>query len=173
MPITPDTMHRFVALAAERIHGDLVVLGGAVLPLVGVFHRVTHDVDVAAPDEATLDLFRIADELGLPPEAVNQAAAFFLHRIPDWRDHLILVREGRAGRVHRPDAALYILLKLSRLSESDLADCLAYLDATRARGEPVRAEVIEGAIHRETRRRPGKDRLRRLKVLLAALERSG
>lgn len=104
MPVTRETMERFVALATERIRGDIVVLGGAVLPLVGIAHRVTHDVDVAAPDGAALDLFRIAEDLGMPPEAVNLAASFFLHRIPEWPEHLILVREGSAGRVYRPDA---------------------------------------------------------------------
>ena len=85
-------LKRFVSLASQRLRGDWVVLGGAVLPLLGVEQRITLDIDIAGPETATnretLELMNIADELDLPVESINQAAAFFLHRIPGWNDRL-------------------------------------------------------------------------------------
>lgn len=67
--VSAQLMARFVSLAAERLEGAWVIMGGAVLPLVGVEHRVTLDIDVAGPDTAdmaqTLALMEIAVEIGL------------------------------------------------------------------------------------------------------------
>jgi len=122
------TVKKFVEKATDKLTGDWVILGGAVLPLIGKQVRVTLDIDVAGPKIATLDhtlkLMEIAEELGLPPEAINQAGAFFLYRIPQWKNHLVLIRKGKSGGFFRPDLWLYVRLKGSRLSESDLSDCI-------------------------------------------------
>ncbi len=62
------------------------------------------------------------------------AAEFFVNRIPDWREHVEPFRSGAAGRVLRPSPTLFLLLKLARLSDTDLADCVALLDRVRAEG---------------------------------------
>ena len=120
---------RFVRLAGDRLTGDWVVMGGIVLPLLGVEHRVTVDIDLAGPADATnaetFALMEIAERLGLAPESINQAGAHFLHRVRGWQDDLVLLHQGRRARLHRPGVTLFVLLKLSRLSESDLADCRA------------------------------------------------
>ena len=171
MRLDRTTLDRFLQLAADRLDGDWVVVGGMVLPLVGIEHRVTLDIDVAGPEgnRQTLELLELAAELGLAPEAVNQAAAFFLHRIEGWQDHLIPVRKGLRGTFHRPDATLYVLLKLWRLTETDLADCRLYLDWARAHGEKPDAQRIRKAVRKELRARPTAERCARLQAILASL----
>lgn len=143
-------LERFVKLAGRRLRGDWVVMGGGVLPLLGIEHRVTVDVDVAGPADAgqdqTLELMRIAEELGLPVEAINQAGAFFLHRIGGWREDLVTVHEGPTATIHRPNVTLFLLLKISRLSESDLADCTELLRWAARHGEEPDAPRIRSAI---------------------------
>jgi hypothetical protein len=160
-----------LARLTESLSGDWVLLGGAVLPLVGITHRVTYDIDLAGPPDApqVLELVELAAGMGLPPEAVNQAAAFFLHRIEGWSRHLIPVVSGARARVFRPDATLYVRLKIGRLSDADLADCLRYLEFAAAHGEPADADGLMRAVRAETRKRPGPERAARLRTLLRAL----
>ncbi len=171
MRLDRRTLDKFLHLAADRLDGDWVVVGGMVLPLVGIEHRVTLDLDVAGPEgnRQTLELLELASELGLAPEAVNQAAAFFLHRIDGWQDHLIPVRKGIRGTFHRPDATLYVLLKLGRLTETDLVDCRRYVDWAREHDEPPDAERLRTAVRKELRARPPAERRARLETLLASL----
>jgi hypothetical protein len=82
----------------------------------------------------TLDLVVLAigaRDLGLPVEALNSAADFFVHRIPDWRRQIEPFRTGKSGRVFRPSPTLFLILKLRRLSTRDLDDCLELLRRCR------------------------------------------
>ena len=171
MAMDGDLLDRFLDLAVDRLDGYWVIIGGMVLPLVGIQHRVTLDIDVAGPEGnlQTLELLEIAQAIGLPPEAVNQAAAFFLHRIPGWERHLIPVRKGLRATFHRPDATLYVLLKLARLTATDLADCLQYLQWACDRNEPIEAEALRQAVDRELGAGHGPEKRERLKAVRAAL----
>ena len=166
---------RFVTLAVERLEGDWVVLGGTVLPLLGIEHRVTLDIDVAGPQTAgnrdLLTLMGIADELGLPVETINQAATFFLHRVPDWANLLVPVQTGAKARVLRPNATLFMLLKLERLSEADLSDCLQMLGFAKRTGEVVDAARLKLTVERQVAAGCGPERLTRLGTLGDALDR--
>ncbi|MEI6399611.1 MAG: hypothetical protein WCO71_12655, partial [Pseudomonadota bacterium] len=84
-----------------------------------------------------LTLMEISQSLGLPIEAINQAGAFFLHKIQNWENKLILVHKEQKASIYRPNLELYLRLKIARLSESDLEDCLRYLDYTILHGEPI------------------------------------
>jgi hypothetical protein len=170
--IDAATLARFVALASERLEGDWVVIGGAVLPLLGIAHRVTLDIDVAGPDEADMRqmnvLLEIGEELGLPIGAVNQAGSYFLHRIEGWAGHLVPVRRGRRATVHVPDATLFLLLKARRLTETDLADCEKVVEWARAHGKPIDVERLRADVGaaRESATGDRRDRLGRLLDLL-------
>jgi hypothetical protein len=172
-PIDRDLLDHFLALAGERLAGDWVVIGGTVLPLLGAGHRVTIDIDIAGPEEAgmaeTLALFGIAGELGLPPEAINQAATFFLHRVPGWRDRLVPVHQGSRARILVPDPTLFVLLKIGRLTEADLADCLAMLALAGRRGWAVDGEGLRQAVHGALREAASPGRTGRLRTLLETL----
>jgi hypothetical protein len=122
---------KFLELAAKELKGDWVVMGGTVMVLMGVNDRFTVDIDLAGPKTATqadtLKLMTIAEKIGLAPEAINQAGAFFLNRIPRWEDNLVTILKTKHFSLARPNAFLFLQLKLGRLSESDLGDCFNML----------------------------------------------
>jgi hypothetical protein len=171
MTMDGDLLERFLDLAVDRLDGDWVIIGGRVLPLVDIQHRVTLDIDVVGPEwnQQTLELLQIAVAIGLAPEAVNQAAAFFLHRIPGWGHHLIPVRKGLRATFHRPDSTLYVLLKLARLTATDLQDCMQYLQWAGDRNETIEADVLRQAVDRELGAGPGPEKRERLEALRAVL----
>ena len=171
--IDQTLLGRFVTLAVERLEGDWVVLGGTVLPLLGIEHRVTLDIDVAGPDTAgnreLLILMGIADELGLPVETINQAATFFLHRVPDWPALLVPLQTGAKARLFRPNATLFILLKMARLSETDLSDCLHMLAFAERTREVVDSARLRLALDEQAAAGCSAGRLARLGTLRDAL----
>jgi len=151
---------RFLALAAERLTGEWLLIGGAAAAAWFRDDRVTEDIDLIGllgTQDERFALMELAGEAGLPIEAVNSAADFFVRKIPDWRAHLVPLVAARAT-IYRPSATLFLLLKLERLSESDLDDCvrlLAYgepLDAPRVRARldalPATADAALGARRR-------------------------
>lgn len=87
----------------------------------------------------------LAAEAGLPVEAVNSAADFFVRKIADWRTQLVPFVRRRAT-IYRPNATLFLLLKLERLSAVDLEDCLGLLAHCRATGELVDAERVRARL---------------------------
>lgn len=125
-------MKKFIALASEQLEGEWVVMGGTVLPLLGIDLRVTVDIDVVGlelknSNQQSLRLMALAESMGLPIEAVNQAGAYFLSKIPDVREHLVLYHESKKCKIYRPNVYLFLKLKIARLSQSDLEDCLAMI----------------------------------------------
>ncbi len=168
------TLRRFAQLVGERLTGDWVVLGGSALTLIGIGDRVTLDIDVASArasgQDDTIVLLEIALALGLPVEAVNQAAAFFLRDIPDWRADLTAIHKGPSATVHVPGPTLYVLTKIGRLSSSDLADCTTMLRHARAERIPVDTERLRAAIDRAFDAEPSPPRAERLRALRATIE---
>jgi hypothetical protein len=120
----------FLDKLCEELEGEWLLVGGAAACLWFAPERVTEDIDLvglAGRMEDRLALMRLAGAEGLPIEAVNSAADFFVYRIPDWRSQIEVLRRGPRAVVYRPTATLFLLLKLRRLSEQDLEDCEALL----------------------------------------------
>jgi len=166
-------LNRFLMKAGDKLAGDWVLLGGSLMPLLGEYIRATHDIDLAGfgPKEQaqTLKLLELAEDLRLPIEAINQAAAFFLHKIPKWKEDLILIHKGAKASIYRPNATLYVCLKLSRFSESDLEDCFAMIRVAKKLKEPMDRGRLSKAIH--VRRSKDDEALtKRLGLLSAALK---
>jgi hypothetical protein len=67
-------------------------------------------------------------------------------RVPGWRGELELLRRGARGTIHRPTPTLFLLLKVGRLSEQDLEDCLAAIDRARADGLRLDAARVLAAL---------------------------
>ena len=164
------TLQRFLKLAADRLVGNWVIMGAIVLPLLGIDHRTTNDIDMAGPEDAgnegLFTLMSIAEHLGLPVETINQAGAYFLHGIDGWRDEIILLHQGENASIHRPSVTLFVLLKLGRMTESDLIDCLEFLRFAKKRGEIVDVarldKIIRAAMRDEKTSGPKHDRLEHL-----------
>jgi hypothetical protein len=121
---------RVIDAITDRLDGEWLLIGGALVALWAEPRRVTEDIDVVGmrgtPDERYA-LMNLAIELGLPIEVVNSAADFFVRRIPGWRDEVEVLQAGARSTVYRPTPTLFVILKLGRLSEQDLADCEAVL----------------------------------------------
>jgi hypothetical protein len=129
-----------VQRVVDRLPGDWLLVGGALVALWLDGRRVTEDVDLvglAGTGADRLSLLGLAADLGLPVEALNSAADYFVHQIPDWTDQIVVFRTGAAGRVYRPTPTLFLLLKLGRLSGRDLEDCLELLRRCRQEGLEV------------------------------------
>ncbi len=117
-------------LAADRLDGEWLVAGGSAAAVWFATDRTTEDVDMiglAGTQAERFALMELAAEAGLPIEAVNSAADFFVRKIPDWRDQLVPLVQRRAT-IYRPTATLFLLLKIERLTAIDLGDCLALLE---------------------------------------------
>lgn len=125
-----DRLDAIVTAVCDRLEGDWLLIGGAIAALWFEPRRTTEDVDilgVAGKASDRFALFALADSLGIPIESMNSAADFFVQRIPDWQSQMVLFRSGPKGRVFRPTATLFLLLKLGRLDERDLDDCRALI----------------------------------------------
>lgn len=119
-----------VQAVADRLDGEWLLVGGSLVALWIEPRRTTEDVDlvpVRGSKDARMALLGLAADLGLPVEALNSAADFFVERIPGWTDEIEVLRKGRRGTIYRPSPTLFLLLKIRRLSEEDLRDCLALL----------------------------------------------
>jgi hypothetical protein len=119
-----------VQSVADHLPGDWLLVGGALVALWLDTRRVTEDVDLVGIEGSGADrlsLLGLARDLGLPVEALNSAADFFVHRVPDWRQQIEPFRIGKTGRVFRPSPTLFLVLKIRRLSTRDLDDCLELL----------------------------------------------
>ena len=135
-------LSKLINQVADQIDGDWVVIGGMVLPLLGDEYRVTVDVDLVsteekASQERTLQLMQIAQDAGLPIETINSAGGFFLYRIKGWKNDLVLLKKGKRGRIFRPNATLYLILKIGRMSETDLEDCKKMIRFAQKQNEPI------------------------------------
>jgi hypothetical protein len=143
-----DAIERIVRAIGDRLDGQWLIVGGAALALWVAPRRVTEDVDVVPilqTGSERLALLELAEQLGLPIEAVNSAADFFVRRIDGWELQLELLHRGARSPVYRPNATLMLLLKLGRLSERDLEDCKLVL-ATGAAVDRARLERALAAL---------------------------
>jgi hypothetical protein len=167
------TLRRFMELAGDRLSGDWVIIGGCVLHILGIGQRTTFDIDVAGPKEAGMDqavtLMEIAEEMGLPVESINQAGAFFLQRIEAWEEQVVAIHRGETATFHVPSATLFLLLKLGRLTEADLSDCLRIIEHARERDEPIDSERVAESARRVLDGAVSEGHRKRIEALLAAL----
>lgn len=114
---------------ADGEPGEWVLLGGSLTLAVGASDRATLDIDLGRADApvwfSPAGLMGIAESLGIPIEAINQASNYFLHKQP-FKDLLIPFVTGKASTVYRPHFDLFLRLKLERLSHTDAGDIIAY-----------------------------------------------
>lgn len=134
-----------LAEAARQLEGEWLLVGGAAAAAWFSSARTTEDIDLvglAGTSAERLALMNLAASAGIPVEAVNSAADFFVRKIDGWRDELVPLVRGSRAAIYRPSATLFVLLKIERLTATDLDDCLALLDHCAATGEPVDRERV-------------------------------
>lgn len=165
------TLKRFLKKAGEELHGDWILIGGTVLPLLGINHRVTTDIDLLPLDKLTLnsvvlDLMALAEKLNLPVETINQAGLYFLEKIPNYWLKMVLLHKGPTATLYRPDINLFLELKMKRLSEADYSDCIDFIKYAKKKKEPINITSLETILSQEIKMSyenpPRRERLEKL-----------
>ena len=149
MELERQSIESIVHAVADRLEGEWLLVGGALVALWLQPERTTEDVDLVGfqrSADSRLELFELADELGLPVEIMNTAADFFVERIPGWREETEPFYRGTRGAIHRPSPTLFLLLKVRRLSPRDLSDCRALIEKASTESLPLDAERVVHAI---------------------------
>jgi hypothetical protein len=130
-----ERLEEVLAAMVEHLEGEWLLVGGALVALWLEPRRVTEDIDLVSLETSQEQRFRLmefAAAAGLPIEAVNSAADFFVRRIAGWEQEIELFRSGSRGKIYRPTPTLFLLLKIGRLSDQDLADCRTVIARARA-----------------------------------------
>ena len=73
----------------DGLTGEWLLVGGALVSVWVEPRRVTEDIDLVGLTGTQGERLALMDavfSLGLPVEAVNSAADFFVHRISGWRE---------------------------------------------------------------------------------------
>jgi len=110
----------------KNLRGDWLLVGGALLLVLGISDRITIDIDLVPLDEITnkdqLKIMKIAEDNNFPPETINFAAEFFVKKQKNWREELVILFESENTKLYRPSKKLFRLLKEQRGTETDLMD---------------------------------------------------
>jgi hypothetical protein len=134
---------------SDQLEGDWLLIGGALVALWLEPDRTTEDIDLIGMRGEPAERYALLDfaaRSGLPIESINSAADFFVQRIPGWREQVEVLRVGARGRILRPAPTLFLLLKIGRLSERDLADCLAAIAASGSSLDRARVKAALAAL---------------------------
>src|SRR4051812_5360772 len=110
-----DRVRAFLALAGDRLDGEWLVIGGAAAAAWFAPPGTTEDIDMIGLGGTQAERFALMDlavEAALPIEAVNSAADFFVRRVEGWSEHLVPLHRGTRATIYRPDATLFLLLKV-------------------------------------------------------------
>ncbi len=147
-PLNSTLLRKFIKRAGDQLSGDWILIGGTLLPLLGIDYRVTTDIDLIPlgnrkGNEGLLDLMKLAESLGLPVETINSAGLYFLEKIQGYSQQLLVLHRGRSATIYRPNINLFIHLKIGRMTESDLSDCLQMIQITHSQKEPMDPALVE------------------------------
>lgn len=164
-------LKRFLKQASSSLTGRWLLIGGTLLPAIGLDIRATIDIDLiglGAKEKAqNLELMNLAEALGLSIESINQAAEFFLQKAGYTEADLIPLQTGKHCTIFRPSAALYLKLKVARLSESDLQDSIHYFQYCVKAGDDIDRASISSMLARELAKQASEERKRGLGILAA------
>lgn len=144
--ISKAIIEKFLIMAGKELHGEWILLGGAVIPLIDKSIRVTYDIDFVSKSDSSntelLKLFKVAEKLNLPVETINSSAGFFLRKIPKWEANIVILFQSKSCTIYRPNVNLFIELKINRMSESDLLDCQSMLSFALKTNEKIKTEFL-------------------------------
>ncbi|HPI40032.1 MAG TPA: hypothetical protein PLJ21_04460 [Pseudobdellovibrionaceae bacterium] len=134
-------MKEFLNKASQRLKGEWLLVGGTLLPALGLDIRATADIDFiglsSLEQGQQLELMQIAEDLGLSIETVNQAALFFVEKAKISKGDKILLLQSKNNKIYRPTVEFYWKLKLARFSETDLLDCQHYYQWAQHFGDAI------------------------------------
>lgn len=163
------TLALFLDKAVNKLTGRWILIGGTLLPAVGIDIRSTVDIELIGLGKnersMSLELMNLADNLDLNIEAINQAADFFLQKIKFDESDLVILQQSKNCKIFRPSASLYLRLKMARLTESDLQDAIEYFKFCRRSKDDIKIKDIKNALRKEQQKKPTEEKLIRLNML--------
>lgn len=166
-------LKQFLKKAGDKLKGQWLLVGGTLLPALGIDHRSTVDIDLVGLGEteraSSMDLMDIAEGMGLSVESINQAAAYFVDKVGYTVDDLIPMVKSKSAIIYRPNFELYASLKMNRMTESDLSDCLEYLKFCLKKNETINFTKVKKRAQLASKG-ANADRKARIKALLKACE---
>lgn len=169
--IQREQYNNFLKSVADDLEGDWLVIGGSLLAIIQAESRTTVDIDLCPLNEMTnelrLSLMTVAQNAGLSIESINPAADFFLKQIPNWKSSIVLFMAGQKGNLYRPSFELYLKLKIERLSQTDIEDCILYYKWNKE--NQLSAEYTEILNHKMTFEKVA-DKVQSLQKLLSILD---
>ncbi|MCC7442564.1 MAG: hypothetical protein IT285_13080 [Bdellovibrionales bacterium] len=89
-------------------------------------------------------------------------------KLQPFEEHLLVLHQGKNATIYRPNVYLFLMLKLGRLTASDLSDCLALIKREGLPPMP-RLKTLQKRVRAEIQTPESPERLSRLRTLLTAL----
>lgn len=141
LPLTRSQLHDALIelgrrLDARGINAQLYIVGGAAMAFAYQSERVTRDIDalVTPEDEVFEEARRMTDELGLPPEWLNDTARAFMPLIDPAVGPMVIDAPGIAVRAAPAEVVLAMKLFAARPARDgdDVRTLCALLDITTA-----------------------------------------
>lgn len=163
-------MKTLLKKSVEKLKGKWLLIGGTVLPALGIDYRSTIDVDLiplnSQSNEDIISLMELAEDLSLPVEAINSAGAFFIKKIGSYENDMVLLIKGSSAEIYRPNFYLFLQLKIARLSEQDFLDVLEMQKYCLSHAEDLKLTLCQKLLNQELKKNfpaPHKERLEALK----------
>ena len=142
-------IEEFLTLAGERLEGEWLLVGGCAAATWFEPARTTEDIDIfglGGTQAERVALMDLAVSLALPVEVVSSTVDYLVRRVDGWRDRIVPLHRGSSATIYRPDATLFLLLKIGRLSEIDLGDCHALIDHCVTHGDSIDVERVRSGL---------------------------
>lgn len=162
-------LKKFLKLASEELEGQWLLVGGTLLPAVGIDIRPTMDIDLVGlgPKEKmqNLELMTIAEKLGMSIEIINQAAEFFVARKKPSKSDMITLITGPKATIYRPTVELYWSLKIHRLTETDSLDCQHYLQYCKGQKDKINFKSMIQDINKQLQLENSESKFKKLTSL--------
>lgn len=167
-------LKEFLRLAGDNLRGEWLLIGGTLLPAVGLNIRSTIDIDFVGlgDDEArqSLELMDLAESLGLGVETINQSAAYFAKKAGVKAEDLYLLSRGKKAKIYRPSVELYWQLKVARLSEADVMDCAHYFNYCKSCGDKINLLRLKKMVVAAQKKERTPEKALRIEQLLALVD---
>jgi hypothetical protein len=162
-------LRKFLKLASEELEGQWLLVGGTLLPAVGIDIRSTIDIDLiglgSKEKNQNLELMSLAEKLGLSIEVINQAAEFFVAKKKPTQGDMIELITGPKATIYRPTVELYWSLKIHRLTEADSLDCQYYLQYCKGQKDKINFKSMMAVISKELQIENSEAKFKRLSAL--------
>ncbi|MFH1727036.1 MAG: hypothetical protein ABIA04_01280 [Pseudomonadota bacterium] len=112
-----------------------------------------------------MKLFDLIADFGLEPETLNFVGIYYLNKIKDYKNKLVLLKKGKKSSVYRPNVNLFIELKLERFTESDYQDCIEFIKYAKRIKKTEYKKNIDNILNKKIKKCTNEAKKKRYKKL--------